>query len=62
MIIGAIVTSRVIGDRLPDWMFGLFLTGLLVAVALDVIAVWDLHDIGRDATAALAAGMTLLSW
>jgi hypothetical protein len=60
VIVGAIVTSRVIGDRLPDWMFGLFLTGLLVAVALDVIAVWDLHDIGRDATAALAAGMTLL--
>jgi hypothetical protein len=60
VIIGAIVTSRVIGDRLPDWMFGLFLTGLLVAVALDVIAVWELHDIGRNATAALAAGMTLL--
>jgi hypothetical protein len=60
VIIGAIVTSRVIGDRLPDWMFGLFLTGLLVAVALDVIAVWPLHDIGRNATAALAAGMTLL--
>ncbi|MEP6843036.1 MAG: hypothetical protein ABJA11_05915 [Pseudolysinimonas sp.] len=60
VIVGAIVTSRVIGDRLPDWMFGLFLTGLLVAVALDVIAVWEFHDIGRDATAALAAGMTLL--
>lgn len=60
VVIGAIVTSRVIGDRLPDWMFGLFLTGLLVAVALDVIAVWELHDIGRNATAALAAGMTLL--
>ncbi|CAN5415178.1 hypothetical protein BH10ACT6_BH10ACT6_03310 [soil metagenome] len=60
VIVGAIVTSRVIGDRLPDWMFGLFLTGLVVAVALDVIAVWKLHDIGRNATAALAAGMTLL--
>jgi hypothetical protein len=60
VIVGAIVTSRMIGDRLPDWMFGLFLTGLLVAVALDVIAVWPLHDIGRNATAALAAGMTLL--
>jgi hypothetical protein len=60
VIVGAIVTARVIGDRLPDWMFGLFLTGLLVAVALDVIAVWPLHDIGRNGTAALAAGMTLL--
>ena len=27
VIIGAIVASRVIGDRLPDWMFALFLTG-----------------------------------
>lgn len=60
VIVGAIVASRMIGDRLPDWMFGLFLTGLLVAVALDLIAVWPLHDIGRNATAALAAGMTLL--
>jgi hypothetical protein len=60
VIIAAIVVSRVIGDRLPDWMFGLFLTGLLVAVALDVIAVWPLHDVGGKATAALAAGMTLL--
>ncbi|MFC5501150.1 hypothetical protein ACFPJ4_02730 [Lysinimonas soli] len=60
VIVGAILTSRMIGDRLPDWMFGLFLTGLLVAVALDVIAIWNLHDIGRNATAALAAGMTLL--
>ena len=30
------------------------------SVALDIIAVWDLHSIGRYATAALAAGMTLL--
>jgi len=60
VLVGAIVASRVIGDRLPDWMFAIFLAGLAVAVALDVIAVWDLHDIGRNATAALAAGMTLL--
>jgi hypothetical protein len=60
VILGAIIASRMIGDRLPDWMFGLFLTGLLVTVALDIIAVWPLHDVGRNATAALAAGMTLL--
>jgi hypothetical protein len=52
--------SRVSGDRLPYWMFGLFLAGLAIAFALDVIAIWDLRDIGGHATAALTAGMALL--
>lgn len=60
VLIGAIVMSRVIGDRLPDWMFGLFLLGLTFAIVLDVIAIWPLHDIGGHATAALTAGMALL--
>lgn len=60
VLIGAIVMSRISGDRLPDWMFGLFLAGLAVAFALDVIAIWDLRDIGGHATAALTAGMALL--
>jgi hypothetical protein len=59
-LVGAIVAARVINDRLPDWVFALFLTGLAVSVALDVIAIWDLHSIGRNATAAIAAGFTLL--
>ena len=60
VLVAAIIAARVINDRLPDWMFALFLTGLAVAVALDVIAIWDLHNIGHYATAAIAAGMTLL--
>jgi hypothetical protein len=60
VLIGAIIAARIINDRLPDWVFALFLTGLAVSVALDIIAVWELHSIGRYATAALAAGMTLL--
>jgi hypothetical protein len=60
VLVGAIIAARVINDRLPDWIFALFLTGLAVAVALDIIAVWDLHSIGRYSTAAIAAGMTLL--
>ena len=59
-IAGAIIASRVIGDKMPNWMFAVFLIVLAVAVALDVTAVWELHDIGRNATAALAVGMTLL--
>lgn len=60
VLVGAIVMSRVSGDRLPDWMFGLFLAGLTIAFALDVIAIWELRDIGGHATAALTAGMALL--
>jgi hypothetical protein len=60
VLVGAIVMSRVSGDRLPDWMFALFLAGLAIAFCLDVIAIWNLHDIGAHATAALTAGMALL--
>jgi hypothetical protein len=60
VLVGAIVMSRVTGDRLPDWMFGLFLAGLAIAFALDVIAIWELRDIGGHATAAVTAGMALL--
>ena len=60
VLVGAIIAARVINDRLPDWMFALFLTGLVVAIALDVIAIWELGSIGRYASAAIAAGMALL--
>lgn len=61
VLVGAIVTARVIGDRLPSWMYALFLTGLASAVALDLVAVWELGHIGQTATAALTAGMGLLA-
>ena len=60
IIVLAIVASRAIGDRLPDWMFAVFLAGVAVSTALDLVAIWDLHDIGRNATAGLASGMALL--
>jgi hypothetical protein len=60
VLVGALVMSRVIGDRLPDWMFGLFLIGLAASVVLDVVAVWELRDIGGTTTAALTAGVALL--
>lgn len=52
--------SRAHGEWLPHWAFALFLAGLALAMALDLIAVWPLHDIGRYASAALAAGMALI--
>jgi hypothetical protein len=60
VLLGAIIATRVINDRLPDWIFSLFVTGLAVSVALDIIAIWDLHSIGQHATSSIAAGMTLL--
>jgi len=60
VLLGAILIARVTGDRLPDWMFGLFLAGLAIAFALDVISIWELRDVGGHATAALTAGMALL--
>ena len=59
-LVGAFVASRVVGDRLPDWIFAVFLSFLACAVVLDLIAIWDKNDIGRFATSALTAGMALL--
>ncbi len=54
------ITARVIADQLPTWMYAIFLVGIAAAFALDLYAVWPLHDIGRTATAAVTAGMALL--
>lgn len=59
-IAGCIVVSRVVGDRMPPSVFALVLAGLGAAVALDLVAVWELHDLGRTLTAATAAGAALL--
>jgi len=56
----AFVTASVVGDRLPDWMFALFLALLAAVIVLDLVAIWDLHDVGRYATASLTAAMALL--
>ena len=54
------VTASLVGDRLPDWMFAVFLGLLASVIVLDVVAVWELHDVGRFATASLTAAMALL--
>jgi hypothetical protein len=59
VLLATFVVSRVMG-QLPDWMFAIFLTGLAAATALDLYAIWPLHDIGRNATAAVTAGMALI--
>ena len=58
-LVATFVTIRVLGD-LPTWSFVVFLVGLAASVALDLYAIWDLHDIGYFATAAPTAAMGLL--
>jgi len=60
VIATSVVVSRVGGDRMPNWMFALLLAALAASVVLDLIAVWELHDLGRTLTAATTAGMALL--
>lgn len=57
---GGFIVTRLIGDRLPDWIFAIFLSFLACAVVLDFIAIWDQNDIGGYATSSVTAGMALL--
>lgn len=59
-IVLTLIVTRANGDELPGWMFALFLVGIAAAVALDLFAIWPLHDVGKNATAAVTAGMALL--
>ncbi|CAN5329998.1 hypothetical protein BH10ACT7_BH10ACT7_32400 [soil metagenome] len=60
VLVATFIFARVIGDYLPDWAYILFILGLGAAIALDFIAIWPLHDIGRNATASVTAGMALI--
>lgn len=56
----AFIVSRVVGDYLPDWMYFIFVGLLAIVVILDLAAIWELHDVGRHATASLTAAMSLI--
>ncbi len=56
----ATATIAILGDRLPGWMFSVYLALLAVVVALDFAAIWELGDIGSYATASVSAGFGLL--
>ncbi|MFT4122861.1 MAG: hypothetical protein QM635_03415 [Microbacteriaceae bacterium] len=55
-----IIASRLAGDRMPTRLFLLIVGLLAVVVSLDLAAIWPLHDVGRNATAALTATMSLI--
>jgi hypothetical protein len=58
--VAALITVSVLGDRLPVWVFVLYLAALAGTVALDFTGVWATHDIGRYATASVSAGFGLM--
>jgi hypothetical protein len=60
VLVSAFVAASVVGDRMPDWMFALYLALLASVIVLDTVAIWGLHDYGRFATASLTATMALL--
>ncbi|MGJ8722282.1 MAG: hypothetical protein ACSHW9_10590 [Salinibacterium amurskyense] len=60
LIAATITIVQLTSGQLPQWIFYLFVVGLAAVMALDIYAVWELHDIGGYATAAVAAGMALL--
>ncbi|MES2171603.1 MAG: hypothetical protein V4479_12925 [Actinomycetota bacterium] len=57
-LIGVAIATR--GERMPNWMFGIFLVLLAGVVALDLIGIWPMHDVGRFATASVSVGFGLL--
>jgi hypothetical protein len=55
-----LILMSVLGDRLPHWLFALYLGALAVTVALDFLAIWPLNNIGAYATASVSAGFGLV--
>jgi hypothetical protein len=56
----ALITVSVRGDRLPVWLFVVYLIALAGVVTLDFFAIWPLHNIGAYATASVSAGFGLM--
>lgn len=55
-----LISMSVLGDRLPHWLFAVFLAALAGTVALDFIAIWPLHNIGSYATSSLSTSFGLM--
>jgi hypothetical protein len=55
-----LISMSVLGDRVPHWLFAVFIAALAGTVALDFIAIWPLHNIGSYATASLSTSFGLM--
>lgn len=58
---GVVLFIATRGERMPNWLFIAFLTALAGVVALDLLAIWSMGDIGANATASASAGFGLLA-
>ncbi|HEX4442713.1 MAG TPA: hypothetical protein VHZ81_04005 [Galbitalea sp.] len=58
--ITVLISISGLGDRLPHWLFAIYLAALAGTVALDFSAIWSLHNIGAFATASGSAGFGLM--
>ena len=59
-LVGVAIAIATRGERMPNWMFAVFLLTLAGVVALDFTAIWPMHDVGRYATASVSVGFGLL--
>jgi hypothetical protein len=55
-----LITMSVLGDRLPHWLFAIFIAAVAATVALDFAGIWGLGNIGEYATASVSAGFGLM--
>lgn len=58
--LGLTITISASGERLPDWLYGVFLAALAAVVWLDIVAISPLGNVGQYATASISAGFVLL--
>jgi hypothetical protein len=61
LLVVTVVAVRALRDRMPGPLMAVFVTGLGVVVALDLVAVWPLGDVMQHSTAGVAAGAALLT-
>ena len=58
--IGVIAATRALGEHLPAWLFAVFATAVLLAVTLDIVAVWGAFDLASQLTVAISAATSLV--
>jgi hypothetical protein len=61
LLVATVVAVRALRDRMPGPLMAVFVAGLAVVVALDLVAVWPLGDVMQHSTAGVAAGAALLT-
>jgi hypothetical protein len=61
LLVVTVVAIRALRDRMPGPLMAVFVAGLGVVVALDLVAVWPLGDVMQHSTVGVAAGAALLT-